>query len=314
MFAGKNAIVCCRAFIVCFASIYYPNARLNVFASGIYFYFSTHTHIQVRATRKNYKFKTNKRDCFKCAVFVARAHSCFHSFGKRNLNPRLISKLKACLDLMEAHLITPASNGHKSHTANNSAPRISNSTAPSNTKKRKKTISDNTSSNSYSGFVSPNYSSSSTLPIKQDHHQQSDSPVKRKRGRPPKSILKQPLQHHSESDSVEEVENFGQSKPKRKNLQSKMTRGDLRADDSAPSSIARRLSSSPSVSSSSLSQLISRFQLQYEEMGRRYAEMGSLLAEMKNTIEESRTPSEQEIRRELLDEIQRSIFDRMPKR
>lgn len=215
---------------------------------------------------------------------------------------------------MEAHLITPASNGHKSHTANNSAPRISNSTAPSNTKKRKKTISDNTSSNSYSGFVSPNYSSSSTLPIKQDHHQQSDSPVKRKRGRPPKSILKQPLQHHSESDSVEEVENFGQSKPKRKNLQSKMTRGDLRADDSAPSSIARRLSSSPSVSSSSLSQLISRFQLQYEEMGRRYAEMGSLLAEMKNTIEESRTPSEQEIRRELLDEIQRSIFDRMPKR
>ena len=102
--------------------------------------FYTHTHIQVRATRKNYKFKTNKRDCFKCAVFVARAHSCFHSFGKRNLNPRLISKLKACLDLMEAHLITPVSNGHKSHTAKNGGPGISNSTALSNTKKRKKYV------------------------------------------------------------------------------------------------------------------------------------------------------------------------------
>ncbi len=216
---------------------------------------------------------------------------------------------------MEAHLVTPASNGHKSHATKHVASGMSTSTTLSNAKKRKKMISDNAPSISSPASLSPNHSSSSMLPITQNHHQHSDPPLKQKRGRPPKSILKQSIQlQRSESDSFDDVEEFEQPRSKRKSLQSKRTRGVLKSDFSTLPSIVRPVASPPSVASSSLCQLISRFQVQYEEMGRRYAEMGSLLAEMKKSIEEERTPSEQEIRRELLDEIQQSILESMPKR
>ena len=216
---------------------------------------------------------------------------------------------------MEAHLITPVSNGHKSLNTKHAASGISTSTTLSTAKKRKKAISDNALTNSSPTSLSQNYASSSILPITQNPHQHSDPPMKRKRGRPPKSILKQSTQlQRSESDSLDNEEEFEQPRSKRKNLQIKRTRGDLRADFSTSASMVRPVASSPSVASSSLCQLISRFQVQYEEMGRRYDEMGSLLAEMKKAVEEKRTPSEQEIRRELLDEIQQSILESIPKR
>ena len=74
----------------------------------------------------------------------------------------------------------------------------------------------------------------------------------------------------------------------------------------------RRVSSSHSVPS--LHMLMSQFEDRYKEMGQRYAEMGELLAQMKSTIEVNRERSEKEIRRELLDEIQRNILESIPKR
>jgi len=59
---------------------------------------------------------------------------------------------------------------------------------------------------------------------------------------------------------------------------------------------------------------MSQFEDRYKEMGQRYAEMGELLAQMKSTIEVNRERSEKEIRRELLDEIQRNILESIPKR
>ena len=59
---------------------------------------------------------------------------------------------------------------------------------------------------------------------------------------------------------------------------------------------------------------MTRFEAQYNEMGKRYTEMGELLTQMKTAVEENRERSEQEIRRELLDEIQRNILQSIPKR
>ena len=279
--------------------------------------------VQVRATRKNYKFKTNKRDCFKCAVFVARAHSCFLSFGKKKLDRRLRKKLKACLNLMEENLVTPVStNCHKSQTASNNITAgtcSSLGTALSNGKKRKKTTPDNVLSTSSSASYTTTCTAALNLPITKNSIQLSDLPLKRKRGRPPKSTKHQPIRQISsiqqlcaESDTVDEGNEPVSSRPKRSHFQSKEMRGGSRIDGSASPLMSRQVSSSRSIPS--LHQLISRFEAQYEEMGQRYAEMGTLLAEMKNAIDDRRTQSEQEIRRELLDEIQRNILESMPKR
>jgi len=49
-------------------------------------------------------------------------------------------------------------------------------------------------------------------------------------------------------------------------------------------------------------------------MGQRYTEMGTILTQMKTAIADNRQQSEQEIRRELLDEIQTNILDSIPKK
>ena len=97
---------------------------------------------------------------------------------------------------------------------------------------------------------------------------------------------------------------------KRHHLQSSSLRGGSRADNVASSLTQRGMSRSVP----SLHHLMSRFEDQYKEVGKRYAEMGTILTQMKTAIEEKREQSEQEIRRELLDEIQRNILESMPKR
>jgi len=284
----------------------------------------------VRATKKNYKFKANKRDCFKCAVFVARAHSCFLAFGRRELKPRLTNKLKACLDMMEAHLVAPSSNGRNVHAASNgtSATSPSTSSLTTNVKKRKKIIPDHVLS--ISSLVSSSSfalcSTASPSAITQNSNLHHDSAAKRKRGRPPKnskclpiqqrssSILSPPLKQPEfvENGNNEEQKESISSKSKHHHLQSSKLRGESRADDAATSLTLRRIS--PSSSVPSLYKLMSRFEDQYKEMGQRYADMGVILTQMKTAMEEKREQSEQEIRRELLDEIQNNILESMPKR
>lgn len=115
-----------------------------------------------------------------------------------------------------------------------------------------------------------------------------------------------PLSKKSNGSSEEQIEPSSTSK--RRSVPSSLSRVRPRTDNLAQ----RRVSSSHSVPS--LHMLMSQFEDRYKEMGQRYAEMGELLAQMKSTIEVNRERSEKEIRRELLDEIQRNILESIPKR
>jgi hypothetical protein len=266
---------------------------------------------QIRATKKNYKFKASKRDCFKCAVFVARAHSCSLAFGKRKLEPRLISKLRACLDIMEAHLADSLSQGHSGHATSNGAFASTSTGAYStNVKKRKKMIPDHVPSTT-SLVSSSTHSSSASSSANSKSHQ--DPPLKRKRGRPPKNIKHQSTQHQSSRQPEGEEDDSNHEEQKESTTsRSKRHHGSRYDNAAADLSLPPRRVSSRSVPS--LHQLMSRFEDQYREMGQRYAEMGTLLTQMKTAMEDNREQSEQEIRRELIDEIQKNIFDSMPKR
>lgn len=61
-------------------------------------------------------------------------------------------------------------------------------------------------------------------------------------------------------------------------------------------------------STQSMQQLISRFEEQYTEMGKRYHEMGDVLQQMKE-VASGRERTEEEIRAELLEEVQRNILN-----
>ena len=223
---------------------------------------------------------------------------------------------------MEDHLVAPSPNGHNDRTANNTAPASSNSTStiPSNAKKRKKTIPHHIISTSSLVSHSDNCSTASTPAITRSFNELQDQPLKRKRGRPPKNSKHHPIQQRSlsiqpqcaENDTIEEgnePESYGS---KSHHLQSNQVKGGSRADNSASSLIPRRVPSSRSVPS--LHELVSRFEVQYQEMGQRYTEMGTLMDQIKIAIDDRRTQSEQEIRRELIDEIRRNLLEGIPKR
>lgn len=206
--------------------------------------------------------------------------------------------------MMEVHLVAPSSNGYA--TSNGASTRSIGATSISsyaNTKKRKKTTPDHVFSSSSSASLS----AKSAPDIAENSGHLQDPPVKRKRGRPPKNSKQQQIQQKSSSiqpqctgnDSIDEGRETGSSRSKRYHLQSNKVKRGINADNG---------------DSSSLHELMSRFEDQYNEMGQRYAEMGTLLAQMKTAIYDRRTQSEQEIRRELLEEVQRSILNNMPKR
>lgn len=59
---------------------------------------------------------------------------------------------------------------------------------------------------------------------------------------------------------------------------------------------------------SSLNKLILKFERQHEEMGKMYHEMGQTLSELKSKVQENRTATEEEIRNELLLEVQENLL------
>ena len=64
----------------------------------------------------------------------------------------------------------------------------------------------------------------------------------------------------------------------------------------------------------SLSVLVARFEEQYTQMGEMYRQMGETLADVKAKINENRESTEQEIRSELLQEVQKTIMSSFPKK
>mmetsp|Transcript_11427 Transcript_11427/g.32899 ORF Transcript_11427/g.32899 Transcript_11427/m.32899 type:complete len:544 (+) Transcript_11427:201-1832(+) len=268
----------------------------------------------VRATKKNYKFKMNKRDCFKSAVFVARAHSCFVAFQKKKLERGLIEKITACLHLMESHLGDPSLPSHNGHVAAAMATTVTANTAIG--KKRKMPTPDAVFSTS--STISSSAFCQSSTPEKKSNRtfnssQSNDKPaIKRKRGRPSRSLkhpVVQPQQScFSEAAATEVSPPFHQSGFENKE-------GNIDEESTSLSVSSRHIRHSQSSGTSpSLRELMSRFESQYNEMGQRYAEMGTILAQMKMAVRDKRQRSEEEIRRELLDEVQNSILESLPKK
>lgn len=269
----------------------------------------------LRATKKNYKFKTNKRDCFKSAVFVARAHSCFVALGKRELETGMFRKITACLDIMESHLVdslVPNYSRHTTGAAGITTPVTATTTVD---KKRKMPTPDAVFSTSPS--ISASVSSQPSVPGKKSKtaynlNQSYESVVKRKRGRPPKNVKHQLIQR--QQGSFSNAATIEASPPlQQPGFQKKEGNID---EESTISSVSSRHNRRPQSSEArpSLHELMSRFEAQYNEMGQRYAEMGTLLAQMKTALKDKRQRTEQEIRRELLDEIQSSILESLPKK
>jgi hypothetical protein len=229
---------------------------------------------------------------------------------------------------MEAHLVAPSSNGHNAHARSNGAFASSiSSTFSTNVKKRKRMIPDHVLSTSslVSSSSTPCTTASTSATTKNSNRHQG-SPLKRKRGGAARNSKHLPTQPGSspiyspqlqrpeceEDDSNEKQKESESSRSKRHLLQSRRLKSEPRANNAAASSTPRRTSSAHSVPS--LHQLMSRFEDQYKEIGQRFTEMGAILTQMKTAIEDNRERSEKEIRRELLDDIQRNILESMPKR
>ena len=58
----------------------------------------------------------------------------------------------------------------------------------------------------------------------------------------------------------------------------------------------------------SLSAIVKKFEDQYEAMGQMYQQLGQTIQELKSCIQENRTATEQEIRDELLHEVQNTLL------
>jgi hypothetical protein len=133
---------------------------------------------------------------------------------------------------------------------------------------------------------------------------------KKRKGRPAKSLMSTPeslkatpvdskkkrkIDHHHNNNDETDVDMEAKSLPRTRRATSEI--------------------SAASVGSSTLSlqRLISRFEEQYNEIGKRYQEMGSILQQIKETaIGMERT--EEEIRADLLEEVQRSILKSLPRK
>ncbi|KAG7346705.1 hypothetical protein IV203_005774 [Nitzschia inconspicua] len=231
----------------------------------------------VRATTKNYSFTSKGRDCFKCAIFVARLYCCCKHSGVSTPSDRLMTKAKGCLSIMENHLPKPKSAKHKKATTKASEP------------------------------ISPPVS----VPAAKDSASEKPQSGNKKRCRPQRSCK-------SPEQTLSTVPLTAKSSKKR--------RDDNDLDDDVKvvpvqstasrsrRPIKTRSSSGADPSTRTMQQLISRFEEQYEEMGQRYHEMGNILEQMKEAAASSRERTEEEIRADLLEEVQRNILKSLPKK
>lgn len=122
---------------------------------------------------------------------------------------------------------------------------------------------------------------------------------KKRRGRPPK---------HPRQDSIESPETGA---PKSSQVIAHPNEIVANAVASTAASRGRR---NRNGKKSSLLSLVAQFEQQYQDMGEKYHQMGEILAELKAKIEENRESTEQEIRSELLQEVQKTIMSSFPKK
>lgn len=220
-------------------------------------------------TRKNFQFATKKRDCYKCAIFVARVYGCYKAFTvKGGLDDSLEAKVKACLEIMEDHLPDPSPQ-----------------------KKRKKSVEP---------VPAQVVSEEQTVPPTKKKRVVSEEPAvpppKKKRGRPRKNSSIEPVKSEETHDTASHM--------------SEESEVELRP----PAASRARKSGGRNGKTLSLTKLVAKFEEKYEKMGDMYKEMGETLAQLKSKIDESRSATEEEIRSELLQEVQQSIMKSLGKK
>eukprot|EP00934_Nitzschia_sp_Nitz4_P007084 Nitzschia sp. Nitz4//scaffold212_size37733//27005//28699//NITZ4_007738-RA/size37733-augustus-gene-0.11-mRNA-1//1//CDS//3329542037//7074//frame0 len=231
---------------------------------------------RIRGASKSFQFATKKRDSYKCAIFVARAYSCYKAFSMTGrIDASLMAKVMACLDIMEEHL--PSSS--------------------TSSKKRRKSTSDVPTS------------APPVAPVETTSEDPAAPPVKRKRGRPRKNPLpapKAPVEDPISQDSDLEDDEDDMIPYNPPAVRGRPRKSSTQSSSKAAAAASTSTAEPPNVGS--LSKLISQFEKQYNAMGKIYEEMGETLAELKSKVDTSRTTTEEEIRNELLMEVQENLL------
>lgn len=258
--------------------------------------FPPNKYRQILATAKSYQFVARRRDCYKAAIFVARAFSCYKAFVSEGpLQPSLKTKVVACLDLMEQHL----------------AP-----TAPTSKKRKMEPDATTIVDVTRSAPTNPD-----PIPKRRGRPRkgapESSLPDEDSRGKPVDTLVSQTQDNEDESRPANK-------KPRRSNASASKpvlsaTRSDVDVEDDEDDMIPynppirgknRATKTSTTTNKAvklSLSALVSKFEDQYEAMGKMYQQLGDTIQELKSCIQENRTVTEQELRNELLQEVQNTL-------
>ena len=141
-------------------------------------------------------------------------------------------------------------------------------------------------------------------------------PPKRKRGRPRKHPLPPPSPavetNGDNSDAfLDDEDDMVPYNPPVRNKTKKSNGSSSKKSSSHSGSSSKKMkreSTSSSSGSLSLAQLLGKFEEQYDAMGDMYKQMGETLKELRSKVQENRTATEEEIRSELLEEVQESLL------
>jgi hypothetical protein len=210
-------------------------------------------------------------------IFVGRSYSCTKAFGIFNhLDGELLTKVKTSLDIIESRLPEESSKKKKRKSSEESAP-AAHVHAHAHVAAAPLVIGGETIT--------------SSIPL-----------AKKRRGRPPKNRLPPPPESVVEtSNTLLPEEEFVHDEAMSHAVASSITK-------------VKRSKNGNKQPMASLSVLVARFEEQYTQMGEKYRQMGETLADVKAKINENRESTEQEIRSELLQEVQKTIMSSFPKK
>lgn len=266
------------------------------------------------------QFQTRRRDCYKCAIFVGRAYGCYKAFSTtKKLESSLMAKIKTCLDMMELHLQEPSASSKKKRKSEELAATIVTSS---------KEVPNKVASDSATGEPpkrkrgrprkNPPLNTAAKAPDNGDDIVSKDSLVEdydgmvpynppKKRGRTSSSVSKKANKDLSDEEVDDDDDMVPYNPPVRG------SNGKARKSSTANSTSGTKTKSTAAAviagtSTNSLSNLVSKFEAQYEAMGEAYKQMGFTLQELKSKIQENRTATEEEIRNELLLEVQDNLL------
>ena len=285
----------------------------------------------VMSTDKIFHFSRRKRDCYRCALFLARLASCC-----KNFNIPLVgtSKKKAieCLDILEDHIVEIGVKSANQAKQVDSGEQQKDTMAKDNSSVAKSAPLNVTANKSEGRATTkkkkrgrpPERSSSPILSVQSDasslffddgDEDRTDEPeiveppAKKKRGRPAGSKNTNTNTNTKKKGRSSSSANKITQAKSSTNATTTNGSGNGRRNSNKSSSAISSSSSSSNNSNTghNLQQLIGRFEQKYHEMG-------ELLEQIKTVAANSRSPTEQQIRDEVLEEVKSSLLGSLPKK